>query len=298
MSHGETAQRAQSQGNQSERDPFPSSARPDGEAIRALVRSTYGDIARTGQLGCCGPTSGACGTPSVSAEALGYAADEVAALPSGTNLGLGCGNPGALAALAEGETVLDLGSGAGIDCLLASKRVGAQGRVIGVDMTPDMIARARVNVARGGPGNVELRLGEIEHLPVETGVVDVILSNCVINLSADKPAVFREAFRVLAPGGRLAISDVVLLRPLPDALAADAIALAGCVAGAATVDELREAMLAAGFEHVRVEPKPESRAFIASWLPGSGAEDFVASATLSATKPRGSRACCGPSCCD
>ena len=275
------------------------------DRIRAHVRATYGAIARAdadAPLGCCGPSTaanpGCCGPgPALSSAILGYSADELAALPNGANLGLGCGNPNAIAGLREGETVLDLGSGGGIDCFLAAKQVGITGRVIGVDMTPDMIAKARSNAARVSATNVEFRLGEIEHLPIDAGQVDVILSNCVVNLSPDKGAVFREAFRVLKSGGRIAISDVVMLKPLPKELAEDAIAVSGCVAGAATIDELKQALDAAGFTQVRVEVKPESRAFIALWLPGSGAEDYVASATIEAIKPGGAKACCGPACC-
>lgn len=273
------------------------------DRVRAHVRATYGAIARadaSAPIGCCGPstTPSCCGPgPALSSTLLGYSGADLAALPEGANLGLGCGNPNAIAALREGETVLDLGSGAGIDCFLAGKQVGASGRVIGVDMTPDMIAKARANAVRVSAMNVEFRLGEIEHLPVDAGQVDVILSNCVVNLSPNKSAVFHEAFRVLKAGGRLAISDVVMLKPLPPELVADAMALSGCVAGAATVDELKQALDAAGFTEVRVAVKPESRAFIASWLPGSGAEDYVASATIEAIKPGGAKACCGPTCC-
>lgn len=219
-------------------------------------------------------------------------------------MGLGCGNPHAIASLAEGETVLDLGAGGGFDCFLAGRRVGDAGRVIGVDMTPDMVSKARANAAKLGARNVEFRLGEIEHLPVQDASVDVILSNCVINLSPDKPRVFRDAFRVLKPGGRLAVSDVVALRPLPDALARDIDAVAACVAGAITVDALRAHLQDAGFADVEIEVNEQSRAFIRDWVPGSGAEAYVAAATVRATRPGGApgatpgaKSCCGPTCC-
>ena len=200
-------------------------------------------------------------------------------------MGLGCGNPQAIAALKTGETVLDLGSGGGFDCFLAAKQVGSTGRVIGVDMTADMVAKARANASKLEAKNVEFRLGEIEHLPVADNTVDVILSNCVINLSPDKGAVFQDAFRVLKPGGRLAISDVVKILPLPAALENDFAALTGCVSGAASVETIRALLRVAGFVDVQVKVKEESREFIRDWLPGSGAESYVASATIEAVKP-------------
>jgi SAM-dependent methyltransferase len=190
--------------------------------------------------------------------------------------------------------VLDLGSGAGFDCFLASKRVGAEGRVIGVDMTPEMVAKARDNARRVQSTNVEFRLGEIERLPVADASVDAILSNCVINLSPDKAAVFREAFRVLKPGGRLAISDVVSMKTMPRDLAESVEALTGCVSGAASVDELRKLLIEAGFENVKIEPREGSGAIIGRCMPG--AEDYVASATIEGKKAGGSN-CCAPSCC-
>ncbi len=262
------------------------------DEVRALVRNQYSKIAQAESScapGCCGPG------PSISTR-LGYSPDDLAAVPDGANLGLGCGNPRAMAALKPGETVLDLGSGAGFDGLLAARAVGATGAVIGVDMTPEMVSKARANAQKAGLSNVEFRLGEIERLPVADNTVDVILSNCVINLSPDKGAVFREALRVLKPGGRLAISDVVLLRPLPAELPDEVLAYTGCVAGAASADTLRALLADAGFEEVAVTVVEQSRLFIRDWLPGSGAEDYVASATVEAVKP-GGKSCCAPTCC-
>jgi ubiquinone/menaquinone biosynthesis C-methylase UbiE len=218
------------------------------------------------------------------------------AVAEGANMGLGCGNPQAIAALKAGETVLDLGAGGGFDCFLAARQVGTTGAVIGVDMTPDMVSKARANARKMGTTNVEFRLGEIEHLPVADGTVDVILSNCVINLSPDKPSVFKDAFRVLKPGGRLAISDVVKTATLPEALEKDVAALTGCVSGASPVDGLRELLLSIGFERVKIDVKEASREYIRDWLPGSGVENYVASANIEAVKP-GGKSCCGPACC-
>ena len=263
--------------------------------IRGAVREQYGKVARQAEP--CGCSAGCCGGSSAEASLkLGYTAENLAAVPDGANMGLGCGNPQAIAALKPGETVLDLGAGGGFDCFLAAKQVGPQGRVIGIDMTPDMVVKARDNARKLGASNVDFRLGEIEHIPVGDNEVDVILSNCVINLSPDKASVFRDAFRVLKPGGRLAISDVVKLKPLPACIEDKAEALTGCVSGAVMVDELRELLRGAGFDDVRVDVKPESREFIRDWFPGSGVEEYVASAVIEAVKP-GGKSCCGPSCC-
>jgi len=256
---------------------------PD-DTVRQAVRDRYARIAQGQSASCCGGGSACCdpGDAAAASVALGYSAEELAAVPEGANLGLGCGNPQAIAALRPGETVLDLGSGAGFDCFLAARQVGPQCRVIGVDMTPAMLDKARANAQEGGHSNVEFRLGEIEHLPLADAGVDVILSNCVINLSPDKAQVFREARRVLKPGGRLAVSDVVALHPLPAVLRSDLEAWGGCVSGAATVAEIEGWLREAGFQEVRVVVSETSRAFIREWFPGSGAEDHVASAVIEA----------------
>lgn len=258
------------------------------EEIKDMVRARYGDIAAAASGSCCAPSAGCCASGSEvdakSAE-MGYSAVELESVPEGANLGLGCGNPQAIAALKPGEVMIDLGSGAGFDCLLAAKQVGPTGRVIGVDMTHEMLRKARENVARVGAANVEFRLGEIEHLPVADGTADVIISNCVINLVPDKAQVFREAYRALKPGGRLAISDVVNMRTLPAELAADRALVCGCVAGAAPVAAIEDWLATAGFTDIRIDVKPESREMIAGWAPGRGIEDYVASATIEARKP-------------
>lgn len=260
------------------------------DILRQHVRERYGAIAEGRQSGCgCAPT---CCTPGAAdpsaaaiSERLGYSDADLTEVPDGANLGLGCGNPLAIASLRPGQTVLDLGSGAGFDAFLAARAVGPTGRVLGVDMTPAMISKARANAAKGDFGNVEFRLGEIESLPVADATVDVILSNCVINLSPDKPRVFREAFRVLKPGGRLAISDIVALRPVPEALRGDVELYTGCASGASEVSAVEEGLHAAGFTQIRVTPKAESRAVIAGCFPVRGLENDFASATIEAVKP-------------
>lgn len=221
--------------------------------IKSVVREKYGNIAAAS--GSCCPSASCCGGPALTdiGKKIGYAESDIAAVPEGANLGLGCGNPIALASLKEGETVLDLGSGAGFDCFLAAVRVGPNGKIIGVDMTPEMIERAQANARKDGVENVEFRLGDIERLPVEDASVDVIISNCVINLAPDKGRVFREAFRVLKPEGRLMVSDIVLKKPLPDAVKNSVAAYVGCVAGASLKEEYLEAMREAGFADVAVQ---------------------------------------------
>ena len=259
------------------------------EEIKAIVRKNYGAAASaTNTAGACCGSDNCCGDGSAPLELvslqMGYSKEQVAAVPEGANLGLGCGNPAAIAALKPGEVVLDLGSGAGFDCFLAAPQVGEQGHVIGVDMTPEMISKARANVAKTGYRNVEFRLGEIEHLPVADGSVDVIISNCVINLVPDKEAVFREAYRVLQIGGRLAISDVVATTELPAELRADRTLVSGCVAGAALISDMAAMLKAAGFADIRIAPKDESRSFIREWVPGRQVEDYLVSATIEAVK--------------
>ena len=254
------------------------------DEIHQKVSQRYAKVAG-GSGSCCGPVSGCCSDPMVNpdvSEKLGYARNDLAAVPDGANMGLGCGNPQALAQLRQGETVLDLGSGGGFDCFLAARPVGATGRVIGIDMTPEMISKARKNAVAGGYENVEFRLGEIEHLPVADSSVDVIISNCVINLSPDKEAVFAEAWRVLRNNGRIAVSDVVALQPMPEQMQQNNDAYCGCVAGAVSVEELGNIMAKQGFSEIKIELKPQSAEFIKDWFPG--AEKYVCSASITAVK--------------
>jgi SAM-dependent methyltransferase len=218
-------------------------------------------------------------------QALGYSAEETAAVPAGSNMGLGCGNPQAIADLKPGESVLDLGSGGGFDCFLAARQVGESGHVIGVDMTTAMVSKSRSNAEAGGYSNVEFRLGEIEHLPVADQAVDVIMSNCVINLSPDKGRVFAECFRVLRPGGRLAIADVVAFADLPSHVREDMGLLTGCMAGAALIRDLEGMLQEAGFQNIRIRPKEESKSFMRGWAPGMPITDYVIAATIEATRP-------------
>jgi arsenite methyltransferase len=218
----------------------------DEEKVRKLVREGYGKIAEAEKCGC------GCGCGSNVSENIGYSREELGAVPEGADLNLGCGNPVALASLKEGETVVDLGSGGGLDCFLAAKKVGKKGCVIGVDMTAEMLDKARDNCGKGGYKNVEFRLGEIENLPVADNTADVIISNCVINLSPNKKRVFEEAFRVLRPSGRLMISDMVLLNELPEAVKNSVQAYVGCISGAEMKDTYIEMIENAGFEEVQV----------------------------------------------
>lgn len=260
------------------------------DEIRSAVRENYGKVAASERAGCgCSPSS-CCGTSNGVKVAdislsLGYSGEDVTAVPEGANMGLGCGNPQAIASLQPGETVLDLGSGGGFDCFPAARAVGDNGQVIGVDMTPEMITTSRRNAEKTGFGNVDFRLGELEHLPVADGVVDVIISNCVINLSPEKEMVFREAFRVLKPRGRLAISDVVATAELPDDIKKDMAMYTGCISGASFISELESMLRQAGFENIRIRPKDESKAFIRDWAPGTRIEDYIVSATIEAVKP-------------
>jgi len=222
--------------------------------IKKVVRKGYAEIAKKNSSCCATPSccgGSAAPTQNIS-KAIGYSDEEMTSVPEGANLGLGCGNPVALASLAEGETVLDLGSGAGFDCFLAANKVGSRGKVIGVDMTPEMIDKARENARNGNYENVEFRLGEIENIPAADNSVDAVISNCVINLSPDKKRVFSEAFRVLKPGGRLMISDIVLLKELPDFVKESVAAYIGCVSGAVMKGDYLEAITEAGFQQVKL----------------------------------------------
>ena len=263
------------------------------DEVRTAVRDQYAKAATIPGSGC-GP--GCCAPTPDHSLTLGYTESDLAAVPSGADLGLGCGNPQAIASLRQGETVLDLGSGGGFDCFLAARQVGPAGKVIGVDMTPEMVTRARSNAERIAARNVEFRLGEIEHLPVEDASIDAIISNCVINLSPDKPAVFREALRVLAPGGRIAIADIVRIGEMPDDVRDDVAALTGCIAGAAERGELEQMLKDAGFVDVRIQARAHSAEIVQGCFPGRDLSGMIASATIEARKP-GTSSCCAPTCC-
>ena len=285
------------------------------EAVRRMVREGYAKIAQDTSAGCCGPGVSCCGSAPQDADKLarelGYSVEELKALPDGANMGLSCGNPAALAALKPGEVVLDLGSGGGFDVFIAGRKVGATGRAIGVDMTPEMLAKARRNTAgyrkETGLDNVEFRLGEIEHLPVADNSVDVIISNCVINLSPAKPQVWREMARVLKPGGRVAVSDMALLKPLPPEVLKMVEALVGCVAGAALVSDTERMAREAGLTDIVLKSKPGYVEAMANFedplyrkivehLPaGTKPADYITSLEVQARKSGGD--CCGSNCC-
>lgn len=271
------------------------------DEIRQNVRESYAQVAEASNEGdCCGTVSSCCGVSDDTAintlvsTRLGYSEDDLDKVPQGADMGLGCGNPRAIASIRPGETILDLGSGGGFDCFLAAAETGESGQVIGIDMTPTMISKARSNAEKGRYNHVEFRLGEIEHMPIANDTVDVIISNCVINLSPDKKQVFSEAFRVLKPGGRLAISDVVASTELPDEIRNDLALYSGCMAGASQISELETILQDCGFDNVNIAPKDDSKEFIKDWAPGRGVEEYVLSATIEAIKPGG---CCGGSCC-
>ena len=258
------------------------------DEVRQVVRETYGKVADSGGAGCgcdCGCGSTENPTPEQMAIALGYSDSDASSVPEGANMGLGCGNPQALASLKPGETVLDLGSGGGFDCFLAAKAVGESGHVIGVDMTPEMISKARGNVDKTGLGNVEFRLGEIESIPVADSSVDVIMSNCVINLSPEKTKVFKDAFRALKPGGRLAVADIVATAELPTEVKEDLALHAGCVAGASQIHEIKAMLTEAGFIDITVTPVDETKELVRNWTADRNIGDFVVPANIQARKP-------------
>ena len=278
----------------------------DKEEVRAAVRDSYGKVARLGMkalglssaLSCCGEQEKSdtkrypafcCGAPEFTPEqmskAMGYSEDDLESTPEGANLGLGCGNPVALASLKPGETVVDLGSGGGFDCFLAANQVGKDGRVIGVDMTPDMISKARKNAQGANIDNVEFRLGEIEHLPVADNSADIIMSNCVINLSPDKQSVYQDAYRALKPGGRLAISDILATQELPAEVKNDLALFSACVGGAATVESTVTMLEQTGFKDIIIDAKEESKKIINELMPESRLKDYIVSAYIEAKKP-------------
>ncbi|MEE9303484.1 MAG: arsenite methyltransferase [Thiotrichaceae bacterium] len=259
---------------------------------RENVREVYTKVANAAdESSCDGPAASCCGTSDDEAintlisTRLGYSQADLDLVPEGADMGLGCGNPQAIAALQAGETVVDLGSGGGFDCFLASPQVSNTGHVIGIDMTPDMISKARSNADTGKFTNVEFRLGEIENLPITDNTVDVVISNCVINLSPDKAKVLAEIFRVLKPGGRIAISDVVATVELPETMRNDPLLIAGCMGNASLIGDLQADIEAAGFSNIAIQPKDSSRDFIKDWAPSLGVEDYVVSASIEAVKP-------------
>ena len=281
------------------------------ERIKEAVRENYGKIARTDSLtsqahqagSCCNTTdissgvnqkASCCGPTEFSVEnmstIMGYSKKDIKSVPEESNMGLGCGNPVALASLRSGETVVDLGSGGGFDCFLAAKEVGETGKVIGVDMTPDMVSKARRNAEKIGTRNVEFRLGEIENLPAADNTADIIMSNCVINLSPDKRNVYKEAYRILKPGGRLSISDVLATAELPDEVRNDLALVSACIGGAATIEDTEKLLVEAGFQNIKIKPNDHSRELIKEWDPEKSekATDYVVSTYIEAVKPSSS----------
>lgn len=261
------------------------------EDVKREVRSAYGSVAEANnQSQGCGNGRSCCGVTAKPDreywQELGYSPEEFDSVPEGCNMGLGCGNPQAIASLKPGEVVLDLGAGGGFDAFLAAKKVGPTGKVYGVDMTPEMLSKARSNAVKSGHQNVEFLLGEIEHLPLPNNAVDVIISNCVVNLSTNKQNVFNESFRVLKEGGRLAISDMVAYKPLPQEMINNKELYCNCISGATTINELKNILTKAGFTDIVIEPQESSRMFIKDWVPGSDAENYVVSAKIKAIKPR------------
>jgi len=266
-------------------------SRKSEDAVKREVRDAYGNVVNSSNKNkSCGNSRSCCGVSGKLDEKysqeLGYTQEELKSIPDGSDMGLGCGNPQAIANLKQGEVVLDLGAGGGIDVFLAARKVGARGKVYGVDMTPAMLSTARAKAEKGGYKNVELLLGEIEHLPLPDKTVDVIISNCVVNLSTDKEQVFKEAFRVLKDGGRIAISDVVAFKPLPKEMIEDTNLYCNCISGAVPIYELKQILARAGFTDIVVETQESSRTFIKDWVPGSDSENFVISAKIKAVKPR------------
>lgn len=261
------------------------------EDVKREVRSAYGGVAEANnQNKSCGNSRSCCGVSAKSdngySQELGYSLEELNSVPEGCNMGLGCGNPQAIASLKQGEVVLDLGAGGGFDVFLAAKQVGPKGKVYGVDMTPEMISKARDNASKNGYRNVEFLLGEIEHLPLPDNTVDVIMSNCVVNLSTNKENVFNESFRVLREGGRLAISDMIAYKPLPPEMINNKELYCNCISGAITINEIKNILTKAGFTDILIEPQENSRMFIKDWVPGSDAENYVVSAKIKAVKPK------------
>lgn len=261
------------------------------ENIRETVRETYGGVAKASDCGkSCGNAKSCCGVPASTdidyMLGLGYGKEDLENIPEGCNMGLGCGNPQLIAALKPGEYVLDLGAGGGFDAFLATRKVGPNGRVFGVDMTPEMIRKSRLNAEKNGYRNVEFLLGEIEHLPLPNSYIDVIMSNCVVNLSTNKFQVFSESFRVLKGGGRLAISDIVANKPLPPEILNNSKLYCACIAGALAVADLKDILQRVGFENIVIDVQESSRMFIKDWAPEVGAENYVASAKITAVKPK------------